>query len=86
VLLVISNFRKYRGELASGVFLVVATLFILLAYNQYRFGSALETGYGLAFAPIGLKLFSLSQAPGVLGALVFSLCCPGSFDRVDAII
>lgn len=78
----ISQFRVWKKEFLAGTILAALTLGVLLAYNRYRFGSALETGYGLAFAKQGISVFHDSQARAIFNALLFSpyrglfLYCP----------
>lgn len=66
------DFKKWKKELVGGFALATFTLLVLLTYNKYRFGSAFETGYGLALARDGIPLFSASQASGVFFALIAS--------------
>ncbi len=59
-------------ELSAALLLCISTTALLLWYNHYRFGSYLETGYGILFRELSMPLFSLSQAPMRVLVLLFS--------------
>lgn len=72
VLLVRGRALPRPGTLAAAVGIGAGTLLALGAFNAARFGSPLETGYGLFFRHSGEPLFSAASAPEHFAALLVS--------------
>jgi hypothetical protein len=69
--------RRYRervrpADLALGAGLVATGVFALLLYNHVRFGAWLETGYGLLYLHLGMKMFQLAGYGSHFAALLAS--------------
>jgi hypothetical protein len=73
-LILLRRFRSEVGgaDLALGAGLVVAGLCGLLLYNRIRFGAWLETGYGLLYRHLDMKMFQLAGYGSHLAALLAS--------------
>lgn len=72
VLLVRYRERIRPGDLALGAGVAVSGVFCLLLYNHARFGAWLETGYGILYTHLQMKMFQLDGYPGHLAALLVS--------------
>ncbi len=66
-----TDWRSWLRPLVVGVAFASAVLGAVLWYNAYRFGSPLETGYGVYFR-IYPPFFTFDQAPSHAAALVIS--------------
>jgi hypothetical protein len=64
--------RVRRADLALATALVAGGIAALAAYNQVRFGSFTETGYGLYYEFLQAPMFSFEGFPGRLAALLVS--------------
>lgn len=73
LVLTVKQWDRHRlADLAAAAGVGVASLAVLFAFNAYRFGNPLETGYGILFAHYGWRLFVPENALQNLGALMVS--------------
>jgi hypothetical protein len=59
-------------DVVLGIGLAATGVFCVLLYNYVRFGEWLETGYGILYAHLGLKMFQLDGYAGHFAALLAS--------------
>jgi len=64
--------RVQPADIALGTSLAAAGLFCVLLYNYVRFGEWLETGYGLMYAHLHMKMFQLDGFADHFAALLAS--------------
>jgi hypothetical protein len=72
VLLVRHRSRVKAGDVALGAAIVAVCTALLLLYNQVRFGTPWQTGYGIWYAHEHLTMFHLDGYLNRLAALVVS--------------
>ncbi len=64
--------KKTALDLISALLVCTATVGALLTYNAHRFGSPLETGYGLLYRDLGIFSFAPADILAKTLALLFS--------------